>query len=188
MRKIAIIACLLLLTLSLRHLAFAQETSAPDNAKVPETSLHYYHLVFVVQEMGADSKPVNSRSYSTTVSTDVHASASIRTGSRIPIETGTFSGEAKSPMNTQFQYIDVGVNMDIRDVREAGRQLTLDLTTDVSSAAESTDPILHQPVIRQNKWHSVILMPIGKSTVAFSSDSVDSKGSMQVVITATPIE
>ncbi len=37
MRKIALIACLLLLTLSLRPQAFSQDTSkAPDNAKAPE--------------------------------------------------------------------------------------------------------------------------------------------------------
>jgi hypothetical protein len=185
MRKIAMFACLLLLTLSLRSQAFSQETpKTPDGARAPETSLHYFHLLFVVQETGADSKPVNSRSYSTTVSTGDHDSASIRTGSRVPIATGPSSGNA----NVQFQYIDLGVNMDVRNVRELDRQMTLDLTTEVSSAAESTDPILHQMVIRQNKWHSVILMPIGKATVVFSSDSVDGKGSMQVVVTATPID
>jgi hypothetical protein len=190
MRKISMICCLLLLSLSLGHRMFAQDaTQGPDAAKAQEAQLHYYHLVFVVQEVGADLKPVNSRSYSTTVSTDTHNAASIRTGSKVPIATGSFSnGESKALVNTQFQYIDVGVNFDVRDVHEVGRQLTLDLSSDVSSVADSGDPNLHQPVIRQNKWHSMVFMPVGKPTVVFTSDSVDSKGSMQVVVTATSLQ
>ena len=190
MRKITMICCLLLLSLSFGDKMFAQDTPQGQNsAKGQEAQLHYYHLVFVVQEMGADSKPVNSRSYSTTVSTDTHNAASIRTGSRVPIATGSFSTGSVTPIaNTQFQYMDVGVNIDVRDVHEVGRQLTLDLTSEVSSVADSTDPNLHQPVIRQNKWHSMVFMPVGKPTVVFTSDSVDSKGSMQVVVTATSLQ
>lgn len=190
MRKIAMICSLLLFSLSFGHGMFAQDTTQEQNAANAQgAQLHYYHLVFVVQEMGADSKPVNSRTYSTTVSTDPHNSASIRTGSRIPIATGTYSnGESKALVNTQFQYIDVGVNFDVREIREINRQLSLDLTSDVSSVADSSDPNLHEPVIRQNKWHSMVFMPIGKPTVVFTSDSLDSKGSMQVVVTATPLQ
>ncbi len=132
--------------------------------------------------MGADSKPVNSRTYSTTVSTGDRDSASIRTGSRVPIATGPSSGNA----NVQFQYIDLGVNMDVRNVRELDRQLTLDhhRSQQRSRIHRSNPP----PMAPADKWHSVILMPIGKPTVVFSSDSVDGKGSMQVVVTATPIE
>lgn len=188
MRKVAMICSLLLLSLSFGHRAFAQDANqGPDAAQ--EAQLHYYHLVFVVQEMSADSKPVNGRTYSTTVSTDPHNSASIRTGSRIPIATGTYSnGESKALVNTQFQYIDVGVNFDVREIHEINRQLSLDLTSDVSSVADSSDPNMHQPVIRQNKWHSVVFIPISKPTVVFTSDSVDSKGSIQVVVTATPLQ
>lgn len=93
MRKIAFYCCLLLVVLSVGHKAFAQETSkSPDDSKAQNTSkaqeppVHYYHLSFVIQETGEGGKPVNSRTYTTTVSTDPHDNfGTIRTGARIPI-------------------------------------------------------------------------------------------------------
>ena len=193
MRKTNLIWCLLLAAAAFGPRAFAQDTPQPtEAAKAPEPPAHYYHLEIVVQELGADGKATNGRSYTTTVSTDSHeAQSSIRVGSRIPIATGTFSsaGDNNKPVvNTQFQYIDVGVNIDARRTREIGRQLSIDLTADVSSVANAPDPALHQPVVRQNKWQAVVLIAVGKPTVVFTSDSLDSKGSMQLVVTATPLQ
>jgi hypothetical protein len=46
----------------------------------------------------------------------------------------------------------------------------------------------NDPVIRQSLWQGSVVIPIGKPTVAFSSDTVDSKGGMQLVVTATPLQ
>ena len=88
----------------------------------------------------------------------------------------------------QFQYTDVGINIDARDAHEIGRQLALNLTADVSSIAATTDQSLRQPIVRQNKWQAAVLIPVGKATVVFVSDALESKGSMQVVVTATPMQ
>jgi hypothetical protein len=142
--------------------------------------------------MGTDGKPTNSRSYTATVSTDSRddRSTSIRTGSRIPVPTGSSSSgnDSQALANTQFQYVDVGVNIDARRAHQTGRELSLDLVADVTSVASTNDARIHQPVIRQNKWQASVLIPIGKSAVVFTSDSLDSKGSMQVVVTATPLQ
>jgi hypothetical protein len=192
MRKHILIWCLLLAAPAFAHRAFAQDTPKPaETAKLPEPPVHYYHLEILVQELGADGKPTNSRSYTTTVSTDSReASSSIRTGSRIPVATGTLQngGDNNNPVATQCQYIDVGVKIDARLTREIGRQLSIDLTADVSSVASASDPTLHQPVVRQNKWQAVVLIAVGKPTVVFTSDSLDSKGSMQLLVTATPLQ
>lgn len=190
MRKFIFICCLLFLTFSLGLRSNAQDApSAQEAAKALESPRHFYHLEFVVQELDSGAKPINSRVYTTTVNTDPRSFGSIRTGSRIPIATGSFSaGEPSASVNTQFQYIDVGVNIDVRKVNEIERQLALDLTAEVSSVANAADPNLHHPVIRQNKWQSVVFIPVGKRTVVFTSDSLDSKGSMQVVVTATPVQ
>lgn len=42
-------------------------------------------------------------------------------------------------------------------------------------------------MISQNTWQSRVLVPIGKRTVVFTSDSLDSKGSTRVVVTVTPV-
>jgi hypothetical protein len=177
MRKIA--GSLLLLAVAvLLHPACAQDApKSNEAAKAADTTpAAFYHLLFVVQELGADNKPVNSRSYTTTVSTN--NIGSIRTGSRIPVATGT----------NAFQYVDVGVNFDIRQVTEIHHQLSLNLSAEISSLAETYDPNVHQPVIRQNSWHASVLIPIGKATTVFTSDALDNKGSLQVVVTATPLQ
>ncbi|HEV2485004.1 MAG TPA: hypothetical protein VGT08_05685 [Terracidiphilus sp.] len=192
MRKITILCCLMLFTVTLGRKAFAQDTAnapvarAPESAKPATPPVHYYHLDFVIEELGSDSKPVNSRTYSTTVSTGPHGGMSIRTGSRIPIATGSMTANGTTEA-TQYQYVDVGVNIDVNEVHEVGSQLAISLTADLTGLAQSDDPRLHQPVIRQNKWQAPVLIPIGKASVAFTSDSLDNKGGTRVVVTATPL-
>ena len=194
MRKIALYCCLLLVVLTVGHKAFAQETSkAPDDSKAqntskaPEAPVHYYHLSFLIQETGADGKPVNSRTYTTTVSTGDPQDnfGTIRIGARIPVTTATAGPQAGS----QYQYEDVGVNIDRGPTREIGHQLSINLTASVSSIASPTSSAQHEPpVIHRNYWKATVLIPIGKPSVVFTSDSLDSKGGMQVVVTATQIE
>ena len=202
MRKIAICSLLLLmLPFSGRALAQDQPKTSPEGkasetTKAPEPPVHYYHLEFVVQELGDDGKPVNSRTYSTTINTNRHSSPiSIRTGSRVPIATGASSADAAKHVDTQFQYIDVGVSFDIRDAyltEEVSDRLAFFLNADISSLASTTrmgspnGP--EEPVIRQNRWSAPVLIPIGKPTVVFTSDALDSKGGMQVVVTATRLQ
>jgi hypothetical protein len=193
MRKITILCCLLLLMHSVGQKTFAQDTAntqtpkAQDTVKPASPPVHYYHLDFVIEELGTDGKPVNSRNYSTTVSTGPHGGMSIRTGSRIPIATGSTTANGRTDA-MQFQYIDVGVNIDVEEVREVGNQLAINLTADLTGPAQSDDPSVHQPIIRQNRWHAPLLVPIGKPSIAFTSDSLDNKGGTRVMVTATPIQ
>jgi hypothetical protein len=186
MRKTIFVFCLLLSGWAFVSPALAQdEPQPPEAAKASEAPAHYYHLEFVVQELGNDGKPANSRTYTTTVSTDNRGGTSIRTSSRIPFPIS--SSGSDNNVTTNFQYQDVGVRIDAQRAHEVGRQLSLDLTADITSATGNTDAKLHQPVMRQNKWQAVVLVPVGKSTVVFTSDTLDSKGSMQLVVTATPV-
>lgn len=186
-KKIAISSFLLFaFVFALRSVA-QDEPKASEPSQASETPAHYYHLELVVQELSKEGKPTNSRTYTTTVGTRTRESASIRTDSKIPIVTGSFSSGSNSQVNTQFQYQDVGVNIDVQPVHEIGRQLSFDLKADITSVAENLDARLHEPIIRQNRWQSIVLIPIGKPTVVFTSDALDSRGSMQLVVTATPI-
>lgn len=183
MRKVILVSCVLLLTASFGHTLFAQDEPKPaDTAKATESPAHFYHLDFVLQELGDDGKPTNSRTYAVTVSTDPRWFTSIRINSRVPVNTG-------SPTNAQFQYENVGVSFDANQAHEIGRLLAFDLTADVHTlATPSASEQSLAPVIRQNRWQSGVLIPIGKPTVVFTSDSLDSKGSMRVLVTATPLQ
>src|SRR6202521_5735070 len=64
--------------------------------------------------------------------------ASPKIGARVPVATGSFQpgigGVGINPLvNTQFQYLDVGVNIDITPRVHAGREISLKLTMDVSA-------------------------------------------------------
>jgi len=192
--QIALTCCFAVLVSSWGGKVFAQESDkSPEAAKAPEPPAHFYHLEFLVQETGPDGKPTNSRTYSGTVSTSrTDRGFSMRTGSRVPIVTGMTSVDNKN-MPVQFQYIDVGVSIDARDARETGDKLALSLNADISSLADPAGSAIASsannsaPVVRQNKWQAGVLIPIGKSAVVFTSDVLDSKGGMQLVVTATPI-
>jgi hypothetical protein len=197
MHKRTIVCCLLLLAPALTLHARAQDTAkAPEAAKAPEPPTHYYRLEFVIQELGSDGKPSNSRTYSTTVSTgrNDHYGA-IRTGARVPIITGALHGPTntgESKLEFQYQYLDVGVSIDTENVHENGGQLSMLLKAEVSSLADpthaSTSELPDDPVIRQNSWQASVLIPIGKPTVVFASDALESKGGMQLSMTATRLD
>jgi hypothetical protein len=196
MRKIAI-SFFLLLIVPFAGQAYAQDehetqaaSSVQESAKQPEQPVHYYHLDFVVQELGENGKPVNSRTYSCTVSTAHNERDSVRIGSTVPIATESVP-IGNGQVNTRFQnyYEDVGVNFDVSEVHEVGGKLAMSLGAELNSFAPVThlggtngpvEPVVHH----KNAWHTPILIPIGKSTVVFTSDDMDSKGGMQVIVTA----
>jgi hypothetical protein len=161
-----------------------------DTAKAPTGESnppeHYYRLNLTVEEINDAGKVDNTRSYVATLVTRSGAEQQIRTGSRIPIATGTASG------GTQFQYIDIGVNFDVRGVKETGDKLSFNLKAEISSLGQEqhagTGTPISDPVIRQNRWESSVLIPVGKPTVVFAADDLDSKGKMQVELTATKVE
>jgi len=135
----------------------------------------FYKLNFVVKEVDG-AKVVNTRSYSTMVSTQKGGQAcSIRTGAQVPYITGK-----------EYRDLFVGVNIDCRALTEEANGLSLWVDADISSVAESTTNT-ERPFVRQNKWGSTVLVPLKKPTLIFSSDDVTSKHQMQLELTATPI-
>ena len=149
-----------------------------DAAKPPTEAPKFFHLDFVVKELDA-GKVINARHYSSiTAAGDTgFCSCTMRSGNKVPVTT---EGAAGAPVLT---YIDVGVNIDCRAVKEIEGSLALNLTAEISNTANAT----HPPIIRQTKWSSNAVVPIGKPTVIFSADDLASKGQMQLELTATPI-
>jgi general secretion pathway protein D len=96
--------------------------------------------------------------------------ATLKIGDRVPIATGSFSsgigsvGTGISPLtNTQFQYLDVGVNIEITPRVHAGREISMKLSMDVSDV-DSYVSIggISQPVIGQRKIENEIRLKDGE--------------------------
>ena len=85
--------------------------------------------------------------------------ATLKIGDRIPIATGSFqagggvSGGGISPLvNTQFQYLDVGVNIDITPHIHSNREVTLKMVLEVSSVTGVQNiGGINQPTIGQRR-------------------------------------
>lgn len=59
--------------------------------------------------------------------------ASLKIGDRVPIATGSFQSGLGGSVNTQFQYLDVGVNIDITPYIHANNEVTLKMSLSISS-------------------------------------------------------
>src|SRR5271165_6592519 len=94
--------------------------------------------------------------------------ATLKIGDRVPVATGSFQpgigGVGINPLvNTQFQYLDVGVNIDITPRVHAGREISLKLTMDVSAVTGHQDiGGISQPIIGQRKIEHEIRLKDGE--------------------------
>jgi general secretion pathway protein D len=78
--------------------------------------------------------------------------ASLKIGDRIPIATGSYQSGISNGVNTQFQYIDVGVNIDITPYVHSANDVTLKLTLEVSTVTgETSVDGVTEPTIGQNR-------------------------------------
>ena len=97
--------------------------------------------------------------------------ASLKLGQRVPVATGSFQpgigGVGINPLvNTQFNYIDVGVNVDITPRIHGLTEVTLKVTMDIS-AVDSYQNIggIQQPVIGQRKIEQEIRLKEGEANI-----------------------
>src|SRR5437660_2310486 len=97
--------------------------------------------------------------------------ASLKIGDRVPVATGSFQpgigGVGINPLvNTQFQYLDVGVNIDITPKVHATREVTLKVSMDISSVTgQSNIGGISQPVIGQRKIEHEIRLKEGEVNI-----------------------
>jgi general secretion pathway protein D len=94
--------------------------------------------------------------------------ATLKIGDRVPVATGSFQpgigGVGINPLvNTQFQYLDVGVNIDITPRVHAGREISLKMSLDVSAVTSHVSiGGIDQPVIGQRKIEHEIRLKDGE--------------------------
>jgi general secretion pathway protein D len=97
--------------------------------------------------------------------------ATLKIGDRVPVATGSFQpgigGVGINPLvNTQFQYIDVGVNIDVQPTVHAGGEVTLKLTMEVSSVSSFQNiGGISQPVIGQRRVEHTIRLKDGEASL-----------------------
>ena len=97
--------------------------------------------------------------------------AQLKIGQRIPIATGSYNagvstGVASIGVQTQFTYIDVGVNIDMTPTVHYDHEITLKLHIEVSTEANSvTISGVTEPIIAQNITDQVIQLKDGEPSL-----------------------
>lgn len=158
----------IIVALLLTAACFAQDKRPPEQS-------NSYKLNFIVKEVSA-GKVNNTREYETLLRTGtLSEAAQIRAGDRVPIVG----------KDGNINYLDVGVNIDIRNVSDTANGLRLQVYVTLGKAEH--DPAYPNPIIRQTQWSGNVTVPLRKPTTLFSSDSVDSKTQTQLELTATPL-
>lgn len=95
--------------------------------------------------------------------------ATLKLGEKLPVATGSYTlatSSTAAAAETQFTYIDVGVNVEMTPTIHADRDVTLKLSVEVSSQS-GTDTIdsVAEPVISQQKADEVIRIKDGEASI-----------------------
>lgn len=114
--------------------------------------------------------------------------AKLNIGDRVPVATGSFqagvgvgstagAGFVNPLVNTQFQYIDVGVNIDVTPHVHPNRDISMKLQIEVSSVTgQATIGGISQPIISQRKIQQEIRLKEGEvSILGGLIERIDSK-------------
>jgi general secretion pathway protein D len=97
--------------------------------------------------------------------------ASLKIGSKIPVATGSYSAgaaisTASLGVQTQFTYLDVGVNIDITPTVHYDREVSLKLKIEISSQnGSSTISGVTEPIIAQRVAQQVIQLKDGEPSI-----------------------
>jgi general secretion pathway protein D len=100
--------------------------------------------------------------------------AHLKVGDRVPVATGSYSAgtsvttasSLSSLVSTQFQYIDVGVNLDVTPRIHPDNEISLKVAVEVSSVTSYvTIGSIQQPVISQRKVEHDIRLKEGEANI-----------------------
>jgi hypothetical protein len=165
----------------------------PAAAQEKPASTGVYRVEYRIRD-GSDAAAKTGRRY--TMLIENRNKATFKLGERVPVATGAVQpgvgGVGVSPVvNTQFNYIDVGVNIDAYLAEENGK-ITLNTSLDISTLVEHKQPpqspILPNPTVAQIKIAEISAVPAGKPTLVASIDDPVTQRKFEVEVTVTKVD
>jgi len=97
--------------------------------------------------------------------------ATLKIGEKLPVATGSYQTGAataivSSLVNTQFQYLDVGVNIDMKPVVHYNRDVTIKLKIEVSSQSGTVNlGGINEPIIKNDSSEQTIRLKEGEASI-----------------------
>ncbi len=126
-----------------------------------------YRLTFITVETDG-SKRIGVQHFSMIVAAGQRTV--MKQGSKVPIATGSYSATGNTGAQTQFTYVDVGMNFDatLEELANGGR---LRSKVEQLSIAEQTSGVgVADPIIRQSSLEGTSFLTLGKPLVLGSID------------------
>jgi type II secretory pathway component GspD/PulD (secretin) len=126
-----------------------------------------YRLIYTITETDGD-KRVGTQHFAMIVAAGQRTV--LKQGSKVPIATGSYSAASTSGAQTQFTYVDVGMNFDAT-LDEFANGVRLRTKVEQLSVAEQMSGVSSQdPVIRQSSLEGASFLTLGKPLVLGSMD------------------
>jgi hypothetical protein len=157
--------------------AAAQEEKSKESASTEQKPLAVYRIEFNVREI-EDGKRLNSRNYMMVV--DEGNRGMIRVGNRVPFQTS----------EKQYQYHDVGMNIDCRPRdREGGIELVINVeVSSVVPPGQLEAAPTFNPVFRTQSTGVTPIVAPGKPTLVASMDDVVTNRRYEIEVTVTKVK
>jgi len=146
-----------------------------------------YRLTFTVSEKDG-AKLVKTEHFAMVLSSG--QTTTLKQGSKVPVATGTYSAGASTPagVQTQFTYIDVGMNFDVT-LTAMGDNALLKSSVEQSSVAPEKSDIsgVQEPIIRQSSLKGVAILSPGKPQMLGSMDISGSTTRLDIEVLMEPL-
>jgi hypothetical protein len=175
----------LALTLPLASAAHAQG-GLPSPAPPPAVNARSYRLVWTLDE-SEGGKAVGTQHFEMVVTTGGRTTTKV--GSKVPVLTGSYGKQGGDGLQSQFQYLDVGLNIDA-SLDDTGTGLRLRSKVEQSSVAAQPVTIanVQEPVIRQSVMEGTALLTPGKPITLGSLDVPGSTHHLNISVTLEQVK
>jgi hypothetical protein len=138
--------------------------------------MEVYRVEFTITEL-VDGKKINTRTYSLVAQQGMLNK--LRIGGRMPMAIS----DRPPNLPAQYQYLDVGVNIDCT-VREREGLVLLSSVIDVSSVSPQRDEQTHLPVVRQVRSEVRTVLSPGRPTVISGMDDPTTRARFEFEVMA----
>jgi len=144
-----------------------------------------YRLTYTVTEMDG-TKRIGSQHFAMVLTSGQETS--LKLGNRFPVATGSYSAGGAASVQTQFTYIDVGMNFDAT-LMEMGQNAMLKSSVEDSSVAPQPTEIegVKEPIVRQATLKGESLLAPGKPLMLGSVDIPGSTSHLDVEVVMEPL-
>jgi type II secretory pathway component GspD/PulD (secretin) len=149
-----------------------------------------YRLTYTLTELDAN-KTIGTQHFSMVVVSGQRTS--VKQGDKIPIATGSYSnGEATTTpsagIQTQFTYLDVGMNFDSTVIDYDGGVLLKSKVEQSSLGQPSLIAGIQEPVVRQTVLEGTSLLTFGKPAMLGTIDVPNSTHHFDIAVVLDPIK